>query len=106
MPSGETTTLDGSSIRRVRRSLGFTQNALADLLGVHAITVSRWERDLGHPTAWCGGLILQLATIREPESIGRLARARLASDGVPRALYELLQHTDAGRRLETLEAIL
>lgn len=94
--------LDGSAIRRVRQSLGFTQGNFAQLLGVHPITVSKWERDLALPTAWCGGLVLQLATIPEPTSAGRVARARLAGDGVSRALYELLKYTDAARRLDAL----
>lgn len=37
--------------RTLRRRLGLSQAALAELLGVHAMTVSRWERGLLAPNA-------------------------------------------------------
>jgi predicted ATPase/DNA-binding XRE family transcriptional regulator len=36
--------LSGSELRRRRRALGLTQAALADLLGIAATSVARWER--------------------------------------------------------------
>lgn len=38
-------------IAAIRKKLGLTQRALARLVGVHEMTVSRWERGLLRPTA-------------------------------------------------------
>jgi DNA-binding transcriptional regulator YiaG len=37
--------MTGAQLRAIRRSLGFTQEALAGHLAVTANTVARWERD-------------------------------------------------------------
>jgi transcriptional regulator with XRE-family HTH domain len=37
--------MEGEELRRIRRRLGHTQEQLAKLVGVHKITVSRWERN-------------------------------------------------------------
>ncbi len=34
----------------VRRRLGLTQRELAELVGAHGMTVSRWERGVAHPS--------------------------------------------------------
>jgi DNA-binding transcriptional regulator YiaG len=39
------TSMTGAEVKRLRESLGLTQTALAEQLGVHVMTVSRWERD-------------------------------------------------------------
>ncbi len=36
--------MTGSEVRRVRRQLGLTQGEFAERIGVHLVTVSRWER--------------------------------------------------------------
>lgn len=38
--------MTGEEFRRHRRRLGFTQVGLAQRIGVHEITISRWERDV------------------------------------------------------------
>jgi transcriptional regulator with XRE-family HTH domain len=38
--------MSGEEFRRHRRRLGFTQVGLAERIGVHEITISRWERDV------------------------------------------------------------
>lgn len=42
--------LNHSSIRDFRRRLGLTQDQLGRMLGVHAMTVSKWERGTTAPT--------------------------------------------------------
>jgi len=49
--------MDGPALRRERKSLKLTQSAFADLLGVSANTVARWERGEASPP----GIILDLA---------------------------------------------
>jgi len=36
--------MNAAQVKRIRRRLGFTQEGLAKVLGVHPMTVSRWER--------------------------------------------------------------
>lgn len=55
--------MTGSEVRRYRRTLGLKQTELADKLGVHPITVSRWERDvvgIPEPTARLLVLLVQM----------------------------------------------
>jgi len=35
--------MTGDEVRRIRRRLGLTQVEFAKLVGVHSVTVSRWE---------------------------------------------------------------
>ena len=37
--------MKGADLRRLRRRLGWTQQQLADAVGVATNTVARWERD-------------------------------------------------------------
>jgi len=46
--------MKGSEVRRIRRGLGLTQAGLAKLVGVHWVTVNRWENEktsIPEPTA-------------------------------------------------------
>jgi len=44
--------MTGSEVRQLRETLGLTQPELAEELGVHPITISRWEREKARvPTA-------------------------------------------------------
>jgi transcriptional regulator with XRE-family HTH domain len=46
-------TVTADQVRRLRKSLGYTQAELAALLGVHKLTVSAWEigrRNVSRPT--------------------------------------------------------
>ncbi|TAH35108.1 MAG: helix-turn-helix domain-containing protein [Planctomycetota bacterium] len=42
--------MDAAAIARLRRRLRLTQPALARILGVHAMTVSKWERGVLRPS--------------------------------------------------------
>ena len=48
---------EAAAVLQVRRQLGITQSALARLIGVHPMTVSRWERDDMRLVGWHGSLI-------------------------------------------------
>ena len=41
--------MDGHSIKRLRRSLGFTQKQLAEKFGVSLVTINKWEHDKASP---------------------------------------------------------
>lgn len=56
----------GSEVLRLRKRLGLKQTELAARVGVHPITVSRWERDRVHvpePTA----KLLRLLAAMDPK---------------------------------------
>ena len=48
---------EAAAVLQVRRQLGITQSALARLIGVHPMTVSRWERDDMRLVGWHRSLI-------------------------------------------------
>jgi transcriptional regulator with XRE-family HTH domain len=37
--------MKGSEVKRIRQALGLTQQEFADRLGVHKVTVAKWEID-------------------------------------------------------------
>lgn len=37
--------MDGTELKRRREACGYSQGELAERLGVHSMTVSKWERD-------------------------------------------------------------
>ncbi len=37
--------MTGTEVRRIRKTLGLTQRQFADRVGVHVITVAKWETD-------------------------------------------------------------
>lgn len=43
---------DSAAMQLARKKLGLTQVEYAILLGVHPITVSKWERGHAEPTSW------------------------------------------------------
>lgn len=70
---------------RLRQRLGLSQSAFAELLGVHAMTVSKWERGVLKPGAHQQRVLKALARAPErPKSGGKAARDPL------RLLAELL----------------
>ncbi len=53
--------MEGGALKQWRETHGLTQEALADLLGVRAISVSRWERGAANPPGEL--LVLALAEL-------------------------------------------
>jgi putative transcriptional regulator len=85
---------------RLRQRLGLTQPQLAQLLGVHAMTVSKWER--GDPTT--APSPYHLALIAEFEKAAASTQAAAVKDalgalligaGIAAALFLLLQAAKA-----------
>jgi putative transcriptional regulator len=73
-----------------RARLNITQVELASLLGVHPLTVSKWERGVREPNAYQLALVkaFRTATYRYPE-VGAMALHHLRSVGVVRTLQFL-----------------
>lgn len=90
--------MTGTEIRQLRAKLTVTQPQLAHLLGVHAITVSKWERGHMLPRPYEAALLATFRRASEVEpGIGRAAVAALMDEGVSRALYLVLRSAFADK---------
>jgi hypothetical protein len=79
------------NILSVRTTLGITQTDLGALLGVHYVTICRWERDLQRPSPWHEALLVEFAkAARKKKDVGPEAVGLLAQSGVAAALLHLL----------------
>jgi DNA-binding transcriptional regulator YiaG len=59
--------MTGKDVRALRRKMGdLTQGELAEKLGVHWITLSRWERDVFPIPGPAARLLKLLASARSP----------------------------------------
>lgn len=84
--------MTGPEIARIRSELGFTQAQLAQLLGVHVLTVSKWERGVLEPSPHQAAFIqsFAVAQTKKPD-IGKVVVGLLVGAGVALALYALLK---------------
>lgn len=84
--------LTPAEVRSVRQRLKFTQAQFAHLLGVHALTVSKWERGLLAPNPHQEAYIRTFgeATRKKPD-IGLFAAGALVGAGITAALFLLLK---------------
>lgn len=79
-------------VKRIRQELGLTQAQLAQLMGVHALTVSKWERGVGSPTPHQAALLDSFAkAAKKQPGIGETVAALLVGAGFAFALYHLLK---------------
>lgn len=51
--------MNALDIKSIREALGLNQLQFAQLLGVHPITVSKWERDVASPTDYQAAFLSQ-----------------------------------------------
>lgn len=81
-----------AEVVRIRTSLKMTQGQLAQLLGVHSLTVSKWERGLLRPTPHQEALLraAESAAQRTPD-VGAVVVAALVGAGIGAALFHLLR---------------
>jgi len=78
-------------IIEIRRKLDFTQVQLAQLLGVHPLTVSKWERGELKPTAHQHAMMESFrAASTKQENIGEAVAGLLMTAGVAFAIFALL----------------
>jgi putative transcriptional regulator len=76
-----------------RTVLGLTQAEFAQLLGVHAMTVSKWERNEANPTAYQLNLFEQfIEGAKQDAEVKNTLKAVLIGAGVAVALALLLRH--------------
>lgn len=84
--------MKAAEIAELRHKLGLSQVQLAQLLGVHPLTVSKWERADGPgPSAYQVALLESFAKARKSNrSIGDEVAGLLVTAGVIVALFALL----------------
>lgn len=79
-------------IAQIRGNLGLTQAQFAQLLGVHPITVSRWEHGALAPNTHQTNLIASFRkAVQQDEDVGDKIAQALVGAGVALALYYLLK---------------
>ena len=84
--------MSGEQIRRLRKKLGLTQAELAQLLGVHAVSVSRWETDANfQPPPYQMALLGEFRKAAEAEAFDRTLKNLLVSAGIVAVIFLLLQ---------------
>lgn len=86
--------------KQLRAYFGFTQCELADLLGVHSMTVSKWERGKLEPAPFYCALLGAFERCPEPLLTGSGVIFLLKSRGVAVALAVMLQHEIPGEYSE------
>lgn len=84
--------MTADEVSKVRGALGLTQSQLAQLLGVHVLTVSKWERGLLQPNAYQSSLLESFAEAqRRRPDVGSSAIGLLLGAGIAAAIFLLLK---------------
>ena len=81
-----------SQIKTLREDLGLGQVELAQLMGVHPITVSKWENGHADPSAYQLALLGQFHAAAQDRKIRETVKNVLIAAGVAVALALLLSH--------------
>lgn len=85
--------MTAQEVRRVRLDLGLSQVQLAQILGVHHLTVSKWERGVAKPTEHQTALLQSFGKARHTnQNVGEETARLLLTAGVIAALYFLLKN--------------
>lgn len=83
--------LTSKQILELRETLGLTQAQLAQLVGVHVLTISKWEREVLTPSPHQHALLEAFArAAKRNPAIGEEAVQILLTSGVAAALHSLL----------------
>lgn len=77
---------------RTRTALGLTQAEFAQLMGVHAMTVSKWERSEASPTPYQLNLFDQFTQGAKDREVKDALKTALIGAGVAFAIALLLRH--------------
>ncbi|HEX6039313.1 helix-turn-helix domain-containing protein [Longimicrobium sp.] len=83
--------MTGPEVHAIRTQLGLSQVQLAQLLGVHPLTVSKWERSVLAPTPHQAALLDSFGKAgKAKQQIGSEVSNLLVTAGVAMALLALL----------------
>ena len=81
----------GSEIRSIRLLLGLNQAQFAQLMGVHAITVSKWESGITSPTDYQVAFLSQYRVAAKEKKVREELKGVLIAAGVIAAVILLLK---------------
>ena len=84
--------MPSNSSRMTRQGLGLSQVQLAQLLGVHPLTVSKWERGVSPLPAYYEELFKQFQIAAKDKAVRNRLEGVLIGAGVVVALALLLKH--------------
>jgi putative transcriptional regulator len=79
------------SVADLRTKLGLNQTQFGTLLGVHPMTVSKWEREILQPTPYQQALMAEFVKAAEDEDVRKTTGAVLIGLGIAAALFMLLK---------------
>ncbi len=87
-----------TQIRKLRRALRLNQVEFAQLLGAHAVTVSRWETPgSGYgPSAYQCALMQDFEKAARSQEMDRTVKNLLVGAGIAAAIYFLLKAARGG----------
>ena len=83
--------MTATEVLAIRERLGLNQTQLAQLLGVHPLTVSKWERGLLSPSPHQETMLRSFRKAGKTPDIGEQVATALVTVGVAFALLLLLQ---------------
>lgn len=84
--------MTAKEISATRKRLDLTQVQLATLVGVHPLTVSKWERGAGSPPPHQEALLTSFQKAANSNAgIGETAKSLLVTAGVALAIFVILQ---------------
>jgi DNA-binding transcriptional regulator YiaG len=83
--------MTGLEIRSIRQLLGLNQAQFAQLVGVHAITVSKWESGITSPTDYQVAFLSQYRVAAKEKKVREELKGVLIAAGVIAAVILLLK---------------
>jgi DNA-binding transcriptional regulator YiaG len=79
-------------IKKIRKKLGLNQEKLAQLLDVHTMTVSKWERGVLEPTPYQAAMMDEFEKAASKSEVKLKLKHVLIAAGVVAAVYLLLKY--------------
>jgi len=88
----------GRDVLQVRTGLGLGQIQFAQLLGVHPITVSKWERGISAPTPYQEAFIESFRQAAQDKAVRERVGKLLVKAGIIAVMFLLLKAAARERR--------
>lgn len=83
--------MNAEDIKKLRERLGLNQEKLGQLLDVHAMTVSKWERGVLEPTPYQSAMMDEFLSAATKKDIKSELKRVLIAAGVVAAIFLLLK---------------